>query len=154
IEPGDLVRPAVARRKHEHRHLPAFLAPAVEHREPIDLRQSEIEDHRVIAFGRSEIMAVLPVGREIDRIARAFERRAQLAPEIGLVFDDQNAHRCSPELFIFAPSTRGAARGCLSGTTGRRRGKVNPWRPGYQGCDLRTIRPVWGSTSTQMTRPF
>ncbi len=37
-------------------------------------------------------MAVLAVGREVDRIARALERRAQLAPEIGFVFDDQNAH--------------------------------------------------------------
>ena len=37
-------------------------------------------------------MAVLAVGGEIDRIARAFERRAQLAAEIGLVLDDQDPH--------------------------------------------------------------
>jgi hypothetical protein len=39
-------------------------------------------------------VAVLAVGREVDRIARAFERRAELATEIGFVFDDQNAHSC------------------------------------------------------------
>ena len=37
-------------------------------------------------------MAVLAVGGEVDRIAGAFERRAQLAPEIGFVLDDQDAH--------------------------------------------------------------
>ena len=37
-------------------------------------------------------MAVLAVGGEVDRIARALERRAQLPPEIGLVFNDQDTH--------------------------------------------------------------
>ena len=41
-------------------------------------------------------MAVLAVGREIDGIAGALERRAELAPEIGFVFDDQNAHSMLP----------------------------------------------------------
>ena len=43
-------------------------------------------------FGRAQIMAVLAVGGEIDRIARAFERRPQLAAQIGLVLDDQHPH--------------------------------------------------------------
>ena len=47
-------------------------------------------------------MAVLAVGGEIDRIAGAFERRAQLAPEIGFVLDDQNAHAMLPEKSISA----------------------------------------------------
>ena len=37
-------------------------------------------------------MAVLAVGGEVDGIARALERRAQLPPEIGFVFDDQDTH--------------------------------------------------------------
>ena len=42
-------------------------------------------------------MPVLAVGGEVDRIARAFERRAQLAAEIGLIFDDQDPHViCAP----------------------------------------------------------
>jgi hypothetical protein len=47
-------------------------------------------------------MAILAVGREVDGITGPFERRAQLPPEIGFVFDDQNAHSVSPDLFIFA----------------------------------------------------
>jgi hypothetical protein len=61
-------------------------------------------------------MPVLAVGCEIDGIARALQRRAELAPKIWFVFDDQNAHCCFLDLFIFAPSTRVAAIGCLSGT--------------------------------------
>ena len=37
-------------------------------------------------------MAVFAVGGEVDRITGALERRAQLPPQIGFVFDDQNAH--------------------------------------------------------------
>jgi hypothetical protein len=51
-------------------------------------------------------MTVLAVGREVDRIARALERRAQLAAEIGFVFDDQDTHSISPDLFIFAVNPR------------------------------------------------
>jgi hypothetical protein len=51
-------------------------------------------------------MTVFPIGREVDRIARAFERRTELAAEIGFVFDDQNTHSISPDLFIFAVNPR------------------------------------------------
>ena len=123
IEAGDLVRPAVARGQHQHRHLAPFLAPAVEHGQAVDLGQAEIEDHRVIAFGRAEIMAVLAVGGEVDGIAGAFERRAQLAPEIGFVFDDQNAHSCPPN--VHSRQTHAKLNGCLSGTNWGRRRNVN-----------------------------
>jgi hypothetical protein len=39
-------------------------------------------------------MAILPVGGEIDGIARALERRAQLPAKVRFVFDDENAHVC------------------------------------------------------------
>jgi hypothetical protein len=37
-------------------------------------------------------MAVLTIRGEIDGIAGAFKGGAQLPPEIGFVFDDQNTH--------------------------------------------------------------
>jgi hypothetical protein len=40
----------------------------------------------------SEIEAVLAVGREVDGITCAFQRRSELAAKIGLVFDDQDPH--------------------------------------------------------------
>jgi hypothetical protein len=72
-------------------------------------------------------VAVLAVGREVDGIARALESRAQLPPEIGFVFDDQNAHCINP-LEPFALSTRAELNGCLSGTTGEGARKVNRGR--------------------------
>ena len=41
-------------------------------------------------------MAVLAVGGEIDRIARAFERGPQLPAQIGFVLDDQDPHGSFP----------------------------------------------------------
>ena len=41
-------------------------------------------------------MPVLTVGREVDGIARAFEGRTQLPPEIRFVFDDQVTHSRLP----------------------------------------------------------
>ena len=56
-------------------------------------------------------MAVLAVGGEVDRIAGALERRAQLPPEIGFVLDDQDAHAMSSLGNRFADSnTREAER--------------------------------------------
>jgi hypothetical protein len=98
IEAGNLVRPAVTRRQHQHWHLARFLAPAVENGQPIDFRQAEIEDDRIIAFGRAEIVAILAIGGEIDGIASAFQRRAQLPAKIGFVFDDQDAHQIPLEV--------------------------------------------------------
>ena len=37
-------------------------------------------------------MAVLAVGGEVDGIAGALQGRAQLAAEVGFVFDDQDPH--------------------------------------------------------------
>jgi hypothetical protein len=51
VETRDLVRPAVAGGQNEDRHLPAFLAPAVEHGQAVDLREAQVEDHSVIGFG-------------------------------------------------------------------------------------------------------
>src|SRR3546814_4701546 len=43
IEPRYLVRPAIARGEHQHGHRALLLAPAVEHRQPVDLGQAEVE---------------------------------------------------------------------------------------------------------------
>ena len=67
-------------------------SPAVEHGQSVHLGQAEIEDDRIIGLGRAEIMAVLAIGGEIDRITGAFEGGAQLAAQIGFVLDDQDPH--------------------------------------------------------------
>ena len=121
IEARDLVRPAVARGEHEDGHVLAFLAPLVEHGEPVHLGQAEIEDDGVIGFVGAEEMTVLAIGGEIDRIARAFERRAELPPQIGFVFDDQDAHVVPSVKSVIAFPTREVATKLrkLNGIAGR-----------------------------------
>ena len=70
----------------------ALLAPAVEHGQPVDLGQAEIEHDRVVTLGLAEEKPFLAVGGEVDRIARAFQRVLELLAQIGFVLDDQNAH--------------------------------------------------------------
>ena len=98
-------------------------------------------------------MAVLAVGGEIDRITRAFERRAQLPAEIGFVFDDQNAHHGSPELFIFAVNPLGGEELLVRNNWERARKSQLAADFDYCGRERRMMRP-WPSTSTQITRPF
>src|SRR3546814_15795022 len=60
----------------------------------------QIEDDRVIAFGGAQEVAVLAVGGEVDGVSRPFERRAELAPHIRFVLDDENPHHCPLWLFV------------------------------------------------------
>src|SRR3546814_11364516 len=90
-----LFRSAIARGEHQHGHRALLLAPAVEHRQPVDLGQAEVEYHGVIGFGRAQEMPFLAIGGEVDRIARAFERVLELLAQAGLILDDQKIGRAS-----------------------------------------------------------
>jgi hypothetical protein len=92
VEPGDLVRPAIARGQHQHRKGAPFLAPHAEHGEAVDLRQAKIENHGIVVLGRAEEVAVLPVGGQVDGIAGLLQRRFELPAEGGFILDDQDAH--------------------------------------------------------------
>jgi hypothetical protein len=62
------------------------------HGQAVLLRQSNIKDDRVIGFGIAEKVPLLPVTRAIDGVAGFLERGHELAIEIGIIFDDQDAH--------------------------------------------------------------
>src|SRR3546814_2102021 len=53
VQPRHLVRPAIARREDKHRESQSFLAPAIQHCQPVNLRQTKIQDNRVIALRRA-----------------------------------------------------------------------------------------------------
>ncbi len=92
VQPRDLVGPAVARGQHKHREGLAFLAPPVEHGQPVDRGQAQVQHDRVIAFGRSQEMPILAIRRQIDGIARAFQRGSELMAQARFILDDQQAH--------------------------------------------------------------
>ena len=82
----------------------AFLAPAVEDGQAVDFGQAEVEHDRVVAFGRAQEMPLLAVGGEVDGIACALQRGAELLAQIGFVLDDQYAHCGSPLIAQRRPS--------------------------------------------------
>jgi hypothetical protein len=92
IEALHLLRPAVARGQNQHRRVLAAAAPGLQHGNPVHLRQAEIEDDRVIGFALAEIMRFLAVESLVDGIARLAQGGAKLAIEIGIVFDNEEAH--------------------------------------------------------------
>jgi hypothetical protein len=50
--------------------------------------QAEVEDRRVVVFGRAEKMAVFAVGGQVHRIAVLFERALELLAQGRLVLND------------------------------------------------------------------
>src|SRR3546814_10657371 len=52
----------------------------------------EMEDRRVVIFGRAEEMPVLAIGRKVDGRARPLQRRLELRTQRGFVLDNQNPH--------------------------------------------------------------
>ena len=93
VDAVDRLVPAAASGQHQDGHGEPGAAPAAQHRQAVDARQSEIENDRVVAFGAREEVGPLAVGRAVDRIAGAGQRRGQLLRQRCLVFDDQNSHR-------------------------------------------------------------
>jgi hypothetical protein len=85
VDPLNLLVPAAAGGEDEHRHGNPRVAPAAE---PIDLRQPEVEDDRVVLLGLAEKVGALAVGGAVDRIAGVAKRRFELPRQQRLVFDD------------------------------------------------------------------
>ena len=98
VEALHLVAPAVARGEHQHRHGAPGAPPGFQHRDAVHLRQADVEDHRVIGLGLAEVMALLAVEGAIDDIAGVGQRGGELAVEVGVVLDDEEAQRLDSPL--------------------------------------------------------
>lgn len=92
VDPRNLVRPAVARSQDEDRHGAPVAAPVFQNGQSVERRQAEVKHHGVIWLGVAKKMPVLAVRRTVDHIAGLFQGGHQLAVQIGIVFDNKNAH--------------------------------------------------------------
>jgi hypothetical protein len=92
VDAVDLFVPAAAGREHEHRHGQPRVAPAPEDREPVHLRQAEVEHDRVVALGLREEVPAGAVGRAVDGVPRLPEGHGQLRRNPRFVFDDEHPH--------------------------------------------------------------
>jgi hypothetical protein len=82
--------------KHEHRHRAPGPPPGLQHRNAVHPRQADIEDHRVIGLRLAEVMAFLAVESPVDDVAGVGQRGGELAVEVGVVLDDEEAQGGSP----------------------------------------------------------
>ena len=91
VEALHLVAPAVARGEHQHRHGAAGAPPRLQHRNAVHLGQADVEDDGVVGLGLAEVMPLLAVEGAVDHIAGVGQRRRELAVEIGIVLDNEEA---------------------------------------------------------------
>src|SRR3546814_10932477 len=70
----------------------SFLAPAIQHCQPVNLRQTKIQDNRVIALRRAKKMPLFAIGGEVDGVAYPFQSVFQLLAQMGLVLNNQQPH--------------------------------------------------------------
>ena len=108
VEALHLVAPAVARGEHQHRHGAPGAPPGFQHRNAVHLRQPDVEDDGIVGLGLAEVLALLAVKSAIDHVAGLGQRRRELAVEVGIVLDDEQAQqnllgrRCKMDLQIAA----------------------------------------------------
>ena len=74
VDPLHLLVPAAARGQDHDRHGETRLAPAPQQRQPVDLRQSEVEDDGVVAFGLAEKIGAFAVRGAVHGVAGRAER--------------------------------------------------------------------------------
>jgi hypothetical protein len=93
VEARHLLVPAVTRRQHQHGHVASRGAPALQHRQPVQYRQAEVQHHRVIGLGGAEEMPLFAVRGVIDDEAGLRQRVHHLPGQRRVILDDQDAHQ-------------------------------------------------------------
>src|SRR5262249_46535250 len=92
VEALHLVAPAVARGEDQHRHDPSGAAPRLQDRNAVHLGKADIQDDGIIGLGITEKMALLAVEGAVHHIAGITQRGGELAIEIGVILDHEEAH--------------------------------------------------------------
>ena len=92
IQPGDAVRHGVARRQDEHRHGIAGGAQALQHLHAGQLRQAEVEHHRIVGLAGQCQLPLAAVLRPVDGEAGLHEAGADAVAEEPVVFDEKDSH--------------------------------------------------------------
>ena len=91
IEALHLVAPAVARGEDQHRHHALVAPPGFQHRHAVHLRQADVEHDGVVGLAVAEIVPLLAVEGAVDDIAGVGQRRGELAVQIRIVLNDEQA---------------------------------------------------------------
>ncbi|MNG94414.1 hypothetical protein D3C79_534250 [compost metagenome] len=66
LQAADALFQRIARGKDQHRHVMAGLAPLAQQIQPIQARQAEIEDHRIVRRAFQRIFTDQPVGKPVQ----------------------------------------------------------------------------------------
>src|SRR5690606_7228058 len=93
---GQLVVPATPRRDDQHGKSTALLAPGTQQTQTIELRQTQVHQRSVVAFGRAQKLGLAAVRAHIDSKTGGAQGLRQLRTQYLIVFDDQQFQSSSP----------------------------------------------------------
>jgi hypothetical protein len=92
IETLDLVAPAVAGSQHEHGHRAAGATPRLKDGNAIHLRETDIQNDRVVRLRFAQIVPFLAIERAVDDVSGVGQRGGKLTVKIWIVLDHEEAH--------------------------------------------------------------
>jgi hypothetical protein len=102
VEPRHLLAPGPARGQDQDGSSLAVAAPALQHRDAVDLGQAQVEDHRVVRLGVAKEMRLLAVGGVVDGVVGVGQGLFQLPRQVRIVFRQQDPHGSA---LLYLPST-------------------------------------------------
>jgi hypothetical protein len=89
VQPGDAIRHRIARGQDQDRRGIAPAPQRLQDLQPVHVRQPQIEDNRIVAFGRQDIERALAAIDQIDGKAPGPQRCLHPARKARIVLDDQ-----------------------------------------------------------------
>src|SRR6185437_2665909 len=97
LQAADAVDGVAARGEEKHRRVVAALAQSPTDREPIQLRQHDIQQHEAAGVSRQPLQGPPPVRDGLDLIALRTQVLDDTGPEMRIVLHDEDAvhHECS-----------------------------------------------------------
>ena len=92
IDALDALRPALARRQDDDRHLPPFRTPALQDGQAVELGKPEIEHDGVEVLGSAAVPGIFAVPANLHGKPRRSQAGNHVFGNLPLVLDDQCSH--------------------------------------------------------------
>ena len=96
LEPAELRRQVSARREDEDRQLRPAAVQRVEHVQPVEAGQHQVEEHEIPLLLDRANEAVTSVARSLDSVSLRFETAREKRENPSLVLDYQDLHPAAP----------------------------------------------------------
>ncbi|MOA09220.1 hypothetical protein D3C78_1290360 [compost metagenome] len=95
MQPADTLFQRVTRGQDQHRHILPGLTPLAQQIQPVQPRQAEIEDHRIIRCTVQGVLTDDAIGKPVEVKPQLGQARLDAITDQFVVFNQQNSHALS-----------------------------------------------------------